>query len=137
MKRRLIWHGLVVVLLGLLTGAAVPAYANPRMGLSAHVGGVMVGTLVALVGAVWEDIHLSPGGQSALFWTGVYSAYVNWAGVFLAAVFGTGTGTPIAGAGLAAAPWQEALVAFCLFSGGGVVLVMCVIALLGLRPARA
>src|SRR5262249_45241419 len=76
-KRRLLWHGIVMVLLALLGGAFVQALANPRLGLSAHVGGVMNGTLVAVVGAVWGELALPPRAARLLFWSALYSGYVN------------------------------------------------------------
>jgi (hydroxyamino)benzene mutase len=35
MSRRLMWHGMSLFLLGLLTGFAEPHFANIRMGLAA------------------------------------------------------------------------------------------------------
>lgn len=36
-KRRLVWHGMFLFLLGLLTGFVEQQFANPRMGLAAHI----------------------------------------------------------------------------------------------------
>ena len=47
-KRRLIWHGMFLFLLGLLTGFAEQKFINPRMGLAAHLEGVMNGTFLVL-----------------------------------------------------------------------------------------
>jgi hypothetical protein len=48
-NRRLMWHGMFLFLLGLVTGFAEQNFANVRMGLAAHLEGVMNGTfLVAL-----------------------------------------------------------------------------------------
>src|SRR5512147_1881957 len=47
--RRLIWHGVLLFFLGLVGGMFVYSMANPRMGLTAHVGAVTNGTyLIAL-----------------------------------------------------------------------------------------
>jgi len=45
-KRRLLWNGMFLFLLGLLTGFIEPKFSNPRMGLAAHLEGVMNGTLI-------------------------------------------------------------------------------------------
>ena len=45
-KRRLIWHGMFLSLLGLLTGFVELNFANVRMGLAAHLEGVMNGTFL-------------------------------------------------------------------------------------------
>jgi hydroxylaminobenzene mutase len=122
-----------VAFIGLLTGALLPSLTNPRLGLSAHLGGVMNGTLVAVLGAVWGQLVLSPRAAAALFWSAVYLGYANWAGLFLAAAFGTSRTTPMRGAGHVGTPWQEGVVAFFLVSGAVVILVACVLTLAGLR----
>ena len=135
-RRRLLWHGTFLVLVALLTGAFLPAYTTPRLGLSAHVGGVMNGTLIAVVGLLWRDLVLAPRAGQALFWAAVYSGYANWSGLLLAAVFGTSRSTPLLGAGHVGTPWQENLVAFCLVSGAIVILIAVVLVLAGLRARR-
>jgi hypothetical protein len=39
--RRLMWHGMFLFLLGLFTGFAEPHFVNMRMGLAAHLEGVL------------------------------------------------------------------------------------------------
>ena len=51
-KRRLIWHGMFLFLPGLLTGFVEQQFNNPRIGLAAHLEGVMNGTFVIALGAV-------------------------------------------------------------------------------------
>jgi hypothetical protein len=41
--RRLMWHGMFLFLLGLITGLVEQRFTNIRMGLSAHLEGVMNG----------------------------------------------------------------------------------------------
>jgi hydroxylaminobenzene mutase len=45
-KRRLMWHGMLLFLLGLITGLLEQRFTNVRMGLSAHLEGVMNGILL-------------------------------------------------------------------------------------------
>lgn len=59
-KRRLIWHGIVLFLLGLLTGFAEQQFYNPRMRLAAHLDGAMNGTFLIAWGAVWTEARRSP-----------------------------------------------------------------------------
>jgi hydroxylaminobenzene mutase len=135
-RRRLFWHGTLIVLLALVTGAFLPAFTTPRLGLSAHVGGVMNGTLIVVVGLLWRELLLAPGAARALFWTAVVSGYANWAGLVLAAAFGTSRTTPLLGAGHAGTPLQEALVGALLFGGAGLILVATALVLAGLRARR-
>ena len=86
-NRRLMWHGMLLFLLGLFTGFAEPHFANVRMGLAAHLEGVMNGTLLLALGAIWPHVRLGRNGQAAAFWTALYSAYANWFFTTLAAVF--------------------------------------------------
>ena len=133
---RLLWHGLFLFLLGLLTGFVVPALRNPRMGLSAHLEGVLNGMFLAVLGLAWQRFHLSARLRVALFWLALYGTYVNWATTLLAALFGTGRSTPLAGAGFSGRPWQENLVDFGLLSLSLAIVAACVLGLWGLRQGK-
>ncbi|MEB3033248.1 hydrogenase [[Mycobacterium] nativiensis] len=132
--RALLWHGIFLFLLGLLTGLTTGLMNNPRMGLSSHLEGVMNGLFLLALGLVWGRLRLSARWLTALFWLALYGTYVNWASTLAAAIFGTGRMTPIAGAGHHAAAWQENLVDAGLYSLSVAMLAVCVIALVGLRP---
>jgi hydroxylaminobenzene mutase len=88
-KRRLLWHGMFLFLIGLLTGLAEQKFNNPRMGLAAHLEGVMNGTFLVALGAIWTEVRLSPRPRAAAYWSALYGTYVNWAVTTLAAIFGT------------------------------------------------
>ncbi len=138
--RRLLWHGVMLFLLGLIVGFAVPALHNPRMGLASHLEGVMNGTFLLALGLAWRHLILGARSQSALFWLALYGTYVNWGTTLLAATFGTSRNTPLAGAGYSGTAWQEALVDFGLVSLSLAMVSTCALALWGLRgrehPAR-
>ena len=57
-KRRLMWHGMLLFLLGLITGLLEQRFTNVRMGLSAHLEGVMNGILLLALGAAWNEVRL-------------------------------------------------------------------------------
>lgn len=135
-KRRLIWHGVLLVLLGLLTGVAIPLLENPRMGVSAHLAGVQNGILLGLLGLVWLDVKLSERLAAAAFWMLLFSLYALWIGNLLGAVFGTSGSTPLAGAGHAGAPWQETTVTGLLVSGSLAIVVAVALVLYGLRRSE-
>jgi (hydroxyamino)benzene mutase len=128
-KRRFVFAGMTLLLLGLLTGFVVPSLANPRMGVSAHLEGVLNGLLLVLLGLVWSEVSLPPRAEKAALGLLFYGTYANWATTTLGAAFGTSRLTPVAGAGHAGAPWQEDLVtvlsvslAFSMIAGIAVVL---------------
>src|SRR5438270_1296897 len=109
-KRRLIWSGMFLFLLGLLTGFLEQKFVNPRMGLAAHLEGVMNGTFLLALGAAWTEVRLSLRLKTATYWTALYGAYVNWVATILAAIFGAAALSPITSAGHSALPWPKALI---------------------------
>lgn len=135
-KRRLVWHGVFLFLLGLLTGLVGEHFANGRMGLSAHLEGVMNGILLMALGGIWQEVRLSAASARAAFGLLLYGAYSNWLITTLAAVFGTGSMTPIAAPGRSAAPWQEAIISVGYVSVAVTIIAASVLLLIGLR-ARA
>jgi hydroxylaminobenzene mutase len=132
-NRRIMWHGMLLFLLGLLTGFAEPHFSNVRMGLAAHLEGVMNGILLLALGAIWPHLRLGRKAEAAAFWTALYSAYANWLFTILAAIFGTGALSPITAPGRKGQAWQESLVTAGLMSVGIVVVVSTLIFLWGLR----
>src|SRR5262245_48909735 len=123
-RRRLLWHGMFLFLLGLLTGFVEQKFTNPRMGLAAHLEGVMNGIFLVALGSAWSEVRLSPRLKLATYWSALYGTYVNWAATALAAVFGTAALSPITGAGHSGQPWQESAVTFAFLSVG-IVIVAC------------
>ncbi len=61
--RRLLWHGMFLFLLGLVTGFAEPHFVNMRMGLAAHLEGVLNGIFLLVLGAAWTEVRLSPAAK--------------------------------------------------------------------------
>jgi hydroxylaminobenzene mutase len=133
-NRRLMWHGMCLFLLGLLTGFAEQRFANVRMGLAAHLEGVMNGTFLVALGAIWTEVRLPPPTKAIAYWTALYGTYVNWLVTTLAAVLGTAALSPISAAGHSGQPWQERLVTAGFLSVGVVIVVSSVLVLWGLRP---
>jgi (hydroxyamino)benzene mutase len=132
-RRRLLWHGMALFLIGLLTGLAQPHFTNIRMALAAHLEGVMNGTLLIAVGAIWNEVRLSPRASAAAYWTLLVGTYGNWLVTTAAAVLGTAALSPITGAGHAGAAWQETLVTLGFVTIGVAIISASVLLLWGLR----
>jgi hydroxylaminobenzene mutase len=132
-NRRLMWHGMFLFLLGLLTGFAEPRFANMRMGLAAHLEGVMNGIFLLALGAAWTEVRLSTTAKAAAFWTALYGSYVNWLVTTLAAAFGTGALSPITAPGRTALLWQERAVTIGFISVGLAIVCCAVLLLWGFR----
>lgn len=119
--------------LGLITGFVEQKFANPRMGLAAHLEGVMNGMFLVALGGVWSEVKLSRRWKGAAYWSALYGTYINWAVTTVAAIFGTAALTPITGAGRNGQPWQEVLVTVGFTSVGLAMIATSVVVLLGLR----
>jgi (hydroxyamino)benzene mutase len=132
-KRRLLWHGMFLFLIGLLTGFVEQKFANPRMGLAAHLEGVMNGTFLVALGAIWAEVRLPARLKAAAYWSALYGTYANWAVTSLAAVFGTAALSPVTGAGHSGQPWQEGVVTLGFLSVGIVIVACSLLVLGGLR----
>jgi hydroxylaminobenzene mutase len=109
-SRNLMSHGMLLFVLGLLTGFAEQHFVNMRMALAAHLEGILNGIFLLALGAAWNGIRLSPRTKSIAYWTVLYGTYANWLFTTLAAVFGTAALSPITAAGHSGTPWQEKLV---------------------------
>ena len=136
-KRRLLWHGMFLFLLGLLVGFVEQKFTNVRMGLAAHLEGVMNGIFLVALGGVWTEVRLSPRLKVAAYWGALYGAYANWALTTLAAIFGTAALSPITAAGHSAQPWQESVVTIGFMSVGIVIVATSILILSGLRRRAA
>jgi hydroxylaminobenzene mutase len=132
-NRHLMWHGMCLFLIGLLTGFAEQHFANARMGLAAHLEGVMNGTFLIALGAIWTEVRLSPPTKAIAYWTALYGTYANWLVTTLAAAFGTAALSPITGAGHSGQPWQEGFVTVGFLSVGITIIASSILTLWGLR----
>jgi hydroxylaminobenzene mutase len=132
-NRRLMFHGMCLFLLGLLTGFAEQHFANVRMGLAAHLEGLMNGTFLVALGAIWTHVRLSPSATRVAYWTALYGTYVNWLMTVLAATFGTAALSPITGVGHSGLPWQESFVTIGFMSVGVTIIASSVLVIWGLR----
>jgi hydroxylaminobenzene mutase len=135
-NRHLMGHGMLLFLLGLLTGFAEHSFANIRMGLAAHLEGVMNGTFLLALGAVWNEVRLPRPAKATAYWGALYATYMNWLITTLAAVFGTGALSPITAPGYKGQPWQESLVTIGFMTVGLAYVASSLMILWGFR-ARA
>jgi hydroxylaminobenzene mutase len=135
--RQLAILGAALVLIGLLTGIVSGQMANPRMGLSSHLAGMMGGTLLLALSAIWPMVRLSPRAEAWAVGLLGFGFTANWLATLLAAIWGAGSETmPIAGAGHSAAPWQEGLVAALLIALSLATIAGVALVLLGLIKGR-
>lgn len=133
LPHRLIFLGIALFLLGLITGLFVPVLQSPRIGLSAHLQGILNGLFLVAIGLLWERLQLSGRSKIILYWGTVYGTFANFVGTFLAALWGATGFMQVAVGGVAGKPLHEAIVGFFLVSLSLVMLVVCGMVLWGLR----
>ena len=131
--RALMRAGVLLFLLGLLTGLAVPLMQIPRMALSSHLEGVMNGMLVMILGLLWPKLSLPAWASTATFWLALYGTFANWLATLLSAAWGAAALMPIAGQGAVGTPLAEGIVAALLGSLTLAMIAVCGFVLWGLR----
>lgn len=134
----LIRLGVVLILLGLVTGLAVQDLANPRMALASHIEGVLSGMLLVVMGLIWTRLNLGVGMMRAAFWLLVYGAFVNWFNPLLGSAWAAGSSMmPMAAMGHRGTPAQEMIIGFLAVTLALALLCGTVLVLLGLRGTKA
>lgn len=136
-RRHLFSAGVLLFLLALITGMIFPALANPRMGLSAHLVGLLGGLFLIALGVIWPEKDLPRRLDSVAFYLVVFGTYANLCTTFLAAAFATNRLTPLAGSGHLALAWQENLVTLGLAASSAAMVTVCVLILWGLQRRGA
>jgi hydroxylaminobenzene mutase len=135
---KLIRYGVLLFLLGLITGFAIPAMQNPRMGLSSHLEGVQNGMLLILFGIIWTRLRLSNRVLTWGYFLALFGTYINWLTTFLAGIWGAGAEMmPIAGEGFYGVAWQEIVIKFGLLSLSIAMVIVSGILLWGLRGSAS
>lgn len=129
---RLARHGLIVLLLGLLIGFAIPLFHNSHLGNAAHLVGLIGGFGMISLGMLWPALKLGRSWSNAGAWTMVLSMYLNWLGLVLLGAFGSGPNAPGASIQGSLLLWSRAgQVALTL--GAFLTLFATLVALVGLR----
>jgi len=131
---KLVFLGVLLFFLGLVVGLFVPIMANPRMGLSNHLEGVMNGMFIIILGLIWTKLDLSDRWLKITFWASLYGTFANFTAVFIAAVTGSGKMMPLAG-GQEGAQITEVVISFFLASLSVAMLAVCALLLIGLYKA--
>ncbi|MFM7051066.1 MAG: hypothetical protein ACKOYN_02900 [Planctomycetota bacterium] len=120
--RRILMHGMLLVLVGLVWGLAVPAAPYPRLALGAHIQLVTNGMLLMVLATALLALPNRVGPKSV--WVMQLAAFLTW-GMALSEVANSWWGTrgmlPIAAgeAGAAGgASWQELIVTLAHLGAG-------------------
>lgn len=90
MQELLFALGLILFLLGLLTGLAVPVLKNPRMGVASHLQGMTNGPVLIIAGLMWPHVSLSRPWEMVAVVLLTFGTYANWLATQLGALWGAG-----------------------------------------------
>jgi hydroxylaminobenzene mutase len=124
--------GLILFLLGLLTGMAIPALKNPRMGLAGHMVGMTNGPFLIVVGLLWPHVDLSHTWQVVTIVLLTYSSFANWLAMQLGALWGAGHKfAPTAAGDHRTSATKERIVDFLLVSLAPIIVAATVLLLIG------
>ena len=72
-SHRLLQLGAMLLLVALLIGVAIPALAVPRLGVAAHVNGLIGALFLVVFGLVWPRLQLGTSILTLAFWLAVYT----------------------------------------------------------------
>ena len=136
--QRLLQVGITVFLLSLLIGLAIPAFTVPRLGLSAHLVGIMQGLFLMVIGLIWPRLQLSTAVSRVGVWLAVYGCFAPLIANLLAGTWGAGnTMLPMAAGQARGSALQESMIAVGLRTGGASLIALCMVLLWGLRTPAA
>jgi len=76
-SRQILIHGMVLVLIGLVWGLAIPGTPHPRLALGAHIKLVTNGMLFIVLAIAMLTLPHSVGLKSV--WVMVVAAWLTWA----------------------------------------------------------
>lgn len=136
-SHNLIFLGVLLFFFGMIVGLFVPLYANPRMGLSSHIEGVLNGIFLIVLGLIWDKVYLSAKWLRITFWLAVYGTFANWFGILIAALFNAGKMLGVAANGKEGPVIAEGIVTFSLISLTIAMLILCIMVLIGLKRNSA
>lgn len=137
LTRGLIRYGVLLFLLGLITGFLIPAMRNPRMGLSSHLEGVQNGMLLILFGLIWGRLRLSNRALKLGYGLALFGTYTNWITTLMAGIWGAGAEMmPIAGGEFLGLVWQEFFIKGGLFALSITMVLVSGMLLWGLRGSE-
>ncbi len=122
--QRVVQAGALIFLLSVLLGFLVPKFALPRVGLSAHLVGVMQGLLMLTSGQLWTRLSLRPAWSRFACILTIGGGYSAWFGNVLAGAWGAGGTLLPQAAGSARGSEFKEMVLVLLLRGGGLALVV-------------
>lgn len=130
--KKLIFWGAILFLVGLLQGALIPYFLNPRMALSAHLAAVQSGMALMIFGLIWGVLALEEKWLKVACYSSIAGMYLVWLAITLSAALGASKALPMAGKDFSSNPLSEAVVELIVYAGAGLGVISTVVIVLGL-----
>jgi (hydroxyamino)benzene mutase len=110
--------GVALLVFSSMEGFAIPYFASPRLGPSAHTLSALEGVLLLALGLVWlKTLNLGVTMSRIAFWLLVYSALAILAAYVLAALWGAGNEImPLAAGTAHGSAFQENVIKLVAYS---------------------
>jgi hydroxylaminobenzene mutase len=135
---RLLQVGILLFLLALLVGLAVPRFAVPRLGVSAHLLGIMQGIFLMVIGLLWPRLALGRSASRLGCSLAIYGCVAAWTANLLAAVWGAGnTMLPMAAGQARGSAIQEGIITAGLRTAAISLIAVAILILWGLRAGAS
>jgi len=111
----LLQAGVLLLLLTSFEGFLIQSLASPRLGLSTHTLGALLGVMLIALGLMWPKLDFGDAWPRlcayAAFWCLIYSAFATVVAVFLAALWAAGNeALPLAAGSAHGSPLQEGVI---------------------------
>ena len=123
--KHLLVAGMILFLIGLLSGMLIPYYEDHHMGMSTHLVGVQNAIVLIVFGLMFSHISISAKYLSLLSALSIYSMYAIWLSVALAA-------TSTVNADNSAPALKEAITKILLYSGSLAIIIAAILITIGL-----
>lgn len=131
---RMLQAGILLFLAALIVGLTVPLFAIPRLGLSAHLLGIMQGLFLMIGGMLWPRLKLRGLLSQVGSWLAIYGCAAAWISNVLAGLWGAGSSMlPLAAGSARGNAAQELIITIGLRSAAVSLIVATLLILWGLR----
>jgi hypothetical protein len=125
--------GVALLLITSFEGFAIPHFAAPALGRSAHTLIALLAILLLAMGLLWPKLILRPTASGIAFWCLLYSGLAIVVAFLMAAFWGAGQSTmPLAGAPLGTA-FRESAIKIVAYSSAPTGIIAFAIIFWGLR----
>ncbi len=115
--RLLLQVGVLLFLLALLVGLAIPRFTLPRLALSAHLLGITQGTFLIAIGLLWPKLRFTQTQSMVGHALAIYGCAAAWTANVCGAAWGAGASmVPMAAGGARGTALQEMAITILLRS---------------------